>query len=115
MQLASLEENKEQNMTIISTLKEAVQKKEFEIHTLSENIKAKECQEKEQISIELADMKTIMIQLQTENNRLCMKVKLHQEEAQYYEKQATFLLKTTCTKVKMQKCTLISMHAHQSW
>ena len=99
MQLASLEESKKQNMSKISRLQMTIQQKELENQTLSEKIEAKECQEKEQILMELADMKTNMIQLQTEIDQLRTAVKVYQEEARYYQEHATSL--RTATQVKI--------------
>lgn len=103
MQLASLEKSKKQNMMIIKSVQENVQEKKLEIQILLEKIEGKECQEKEQISMELADMKLNMIQLQNEMDRLCTTVKLYHEEAQYYQKHVTSL--PAATQVQLQITT----------
>lgn len=103
MQLASLEKSKKQNMDIIKSLQESVQGKKLEIQILLEKIEGKECQEKEKISMELADMKLNMIQLQNEMDRLHTTVKLYHEEAQYYWKHVTSL--PVVTQVQLQITT----------
>ena len=110
IQLASLEECKKQSMLMISSLQETLQNKELEIQTLSQKIEAKECQEKEQIPMELTEMKTNMIQLRTENDRLRTALKLYQEQARYYQTHASSLLRAS--QVKMRNCTLICTHAY---
>ena len=55
-------------------------------------------------------MKTNMIQLQTETDRLRTAVKLYQEETRYYQTHASSLLRAS--QVKMRNCILIYTHAH---
>ena len=107
LQLASLEESKQQSKKTIQDLQKNIQVKEMEVQALlSLNITAREGQQTNaaQVSLEMADMKTRMIALEEEISSLQTAVKVSQEEASCYQEiaeHATTLLGARPTKVVM--------------
>ena len=100
-QLASLKRSKKEKKKIIRNLQETVQQKEDEIKVLSNQIAAKEdgtrkekdiedsLELKEEMSLEMTEMKMNIIRLQDEVSRLRTAMKLSQEEASCYQEYAT--------------------------
>lgn len=117
MQLASLKEKKEHSDHVTQKLQKTVQERETEIRELSQKIAAKEEQMKKQthtqdaaekhcsiLLLQLEDMKMKIIELEEGADIARTAVKLAQEEAGYYQKQAATLFTTSRSKV----CTSLS-------
>ena len=112
MQVASLEESEKQSQMKICSLQQNVQEKELEIKALLQQIVEKEDQKKEQISVELVDMKINRIQLQNELDQLHTILKFSQEEASCYRERATSVLPATRRPIKVEVGNLSYTHAH---
>ena len=82
LQLASLEENKQQSMKMIQDLQNAIQRKELENQSLSAQIAAKEREQMDAVrmSLELEDMKMRKRALEEEISSLRGAAKLSQED-----------------------------------
>ena len=95
LQLASLEENKQQSMKKIHDLQKNIQVKETEVQELR-RLLAKGGQQTNaaQVSLEMVDMKTRILALEEEISSLRGAAKLSQEEASCYQERATALRAT---------------------
>jgi len=107
MQLASLEENKQQSMKRIQDLQKTIDLKASDIKSITQQITAKEGQQTDaaRMSLELEHMKTRKIALEEEVSSLRGAANLSREEASCYKEMAertTALLRATPTKVKLR-------------
>ena len=107
MQLASLEENKQQSTKRIQDLQKTIDLKASDIKSISQQITAKKGQQTDaaRMSLELEHMKTRMLALEEEVSSLRGAANLSREEASCYKEMAertTALLRATPTKVKLR-------------
>ena len=108
MQLASLEENKQQSMKRIQDLQKTIELKASDIKSISQQITAKEGQQTGAVrmSLELEHMKTRKIALEEEVSSLRGAAKLSQEEATGYQEMAERTTALLRAKVELRA------HAH---